>query len=225
MSITHAAVAGPLIEATDYQAAHVIASGTVTVAQLSATGSPSSSNFLRGDGTWNAPASAGFTHSYLGTNAIGGSTEAMTNFRTYTKQVTPGSNGLVTSIGFYFNMGAGDHVPGVAVGLWADNSTKPGQLLAFNNTQTPSFLPEAALGTPTSRWIHVPLSYYLTSGTPYWIGLMFLQSSGVGTLAYDATGSDQYWTVSGGVWISDGGTLYAITTSANAYSIRADFIS
>ena len=34
MSITHAAVAGPLVELTDYQAAHTIANGTITGAQI-----------------------------------------------------------------------------------------------------------------------------------------------------------------------------------------------
>jgi len=59
MSITHAAVAGPLVELTDYQAAHTIANGTVTVAQISATGVASSTTFLRGDGSWNTPAGGG----------------------------------------------------------------------------------------------------------------------------------------------------------------------
>ena len=57
MSITHAAVSGPLVELTDYQAAHAIANGTITVAQLSASGSASSSTFLRGDWSWSAPSS------------------------------------------------------------------------------------------------------------------------------------------------------------------------
>ena len=241
MSITHSAVSGPLVELTDYQAAHSIANGTITEAMQvladNATGNVSTTahgyapkapndatKFLDGTGAYSTPAGGGFTHSYLGYNTIGGSTEALTALRVYTKQVTPASNGLLLSVGFYFNMGAGDHVPGLAAGVWADNSTAPGQLLAFNNTQQPSFLPEAALGTPTSRWIQIPVTYYAAASTPIWIGVMFLTASAAGTIAYD-TGTDQFWTVSGGNWISDGGSLYTITTSARKYSIRADFIS
>jgi hypothetical protein len=49
-----------------------ITDGIVSIADLSATGTPSSSNFLRGDGTWNAPQAgfSGATENAIGTSAI-----------------------------------------------------------------------------------------------------------------------------------------------------------
>jgi hypothetical protein len=49
-----------------------LADAAVTVAKLSATGTPSSSTFLRGDGAWQAPASSGVTSITAGTGLTGG---------------------------------------------------------------------------------------------------------------------------------------------------------
>jgi hypothetical protein len=53
-----------------------ITDGIVSIADLSATGTPSSSNFLRGDGTWNAP-QAGFSGATE--NAVSSSPLTLTN--------------------------------------------------------------------------------------------------------------------------------------------------
>ena len=77
--------AGPLgsltVDSTALQANAVttakIADANVTVAKLSATGTPSSSTFLRGDGTWNAP--GGVTSAVAGNGiAVSGATGAVT---------------------------------------------------------------------------------------------------------------------------------------------------
>ena len=55
-----------------------IASGSVTVGTISATGTPSASTFLRGDGSWNAPA-GGVTSLAAGNGiTVSGSTGAVT---------------------------------------------------------------------------------------------------------------------------------------------------
>ena len=54
MTVTHSAPSGAKVESTDWLAAHNIANGTMTVAQLNASGSPDATTFLRGDGSWNA---------------------------------------------------------------------------------------------------------------------------------------------------------------------------
>lgn len=78
--------AGPLgsltVDSTALQANAVttakIADANVTIAKLSATGTPSSSTFLRGDGTWNAPA-GGVTSAVAGNGiAVSGATGAVT---------------------------------------------------------------------------------------------------------------------------------------------------
>lgn len=59
MSITHPTIAGPKVESTDYYADHTITAGSVTPAQIAATGTPGSTTALFGDGTWKAPGGGG----------------------------------------------------------------------------------------------------------------------------------------------------------------------
>ena len=72
-----------------------ITDGIVSIADLSATGTPSSSNFLRGDGTWNAP-QAGFSGANV--NAVGTSSITLTSSSTqYQKvQINSTTNNFVT---------------------------------------------------------------------------------------------------------------------------------
>ena len=49
-----------------------LADGAVTLPKLSASGTPSSANYLRGDGTWAAPASGGITSITAGSGLTGG---------------------------------------------------------------------------------------------------------------------------------------------------------
>lgn len=156
----------------------------------------------------------GLGHSFLGKNSIGGSTEAITVNRVYLKQVTPGSNGLITGISFYLNT-PGDGATTVfhAVVL-SDSGGSPAICVAQGANGT--YLTKAALG---NRWVNIPCSYYAASGVPIWIGVQC--SGAVGNLVYDA-GSDKYYTA-GGTFAGD--AFYSVNTSSADYSIRADFLS
>lgn len=71
MPVTHALVAGspqtPRVTNTDWNAGHTV---SVSMAEINASGAPSSSTFLRGDGSWATPSGSG-TVTTTGTPAAG----------------------------------------------------------------------------------------------------------------------------------------------------------
>lgn len=161
------------------------------------------------------------THSYIGYNTAGGTTETMTTRRVYATKVTLATAGLITSIGAYCKSDGADHVGGLAVGVFSDNSGTPNLLIAKSPVvNTDSFL-ETAAATTTARWLHVPLGFYLTAGD-YWLAVGDMGAN-PNVIHKDGSGADRYYT-SGGNWIADWG-FYTPTTTTSKYSIRADFIS
>jgi hypothetical protein len=139
------------------------------------------------------------------------------------KKITPGSSGLLLSIGVSCHSPAGSPVDGFAVGLWDDNSGVPGHLLASNLMPQTSILLATSGSAGADRWLHIPLSYYLTGGTDYWIGFMVQGSGTTIVVNYDTGGSDPTIT-SGGWWLPDWGFYTNVGTSRN-HSIRADYLS
>lgn len=172
--------------------------------------------YARGDHKHAMPAASGSAHSYLGYNTQGGSTETVTAKRWYCKKITPGSDGLLVSVGAYITDGGGS--PLLLVGLYDDNSNAPGRALASSGGAVSISID----GTGTlSRWVTLPLVYFLTSGTSYWMA--WNSQSGTAVIAKDGSGSDQHFTHAAGVPYMS--TPASITTSTDKYSIRADFIS
>lgn len=164
------------------------------------------------------------THAYLGYNTIGGSNETITARRVYAKSVTPGTDGLIASIGARLSQSS-DNVFDMAVAVFSDNGGVIGNLLAVTTPQSTSLvLEDSATPTYAAAWIHVPVGLWVVAGT-YWIAVMLNSANGGGTflLAYDGSGSDRYYT-SGGAWFAHGGR-YSQTDSTQKYSIRASFLS
>lgn len=163
----------------------------------------------------------GITHSYLGYNTIGGSTENMTNNRIYLKKITVSTAGIITSIGAYIDQQT-DHVFGLSAGLWADNSGVPGKIMGYVVNPQDSLLMEIGVATYSPNWVHVPIGVYATAAD-YWIGVMGEINAGTQRIYYDGSGSDHY-IPSTGYWLPFGGR-YTETTTSNKYSIRASIIS
>jgi hypothetical protein len=92
----------------------------------------------------------------------------------------------------------------VSVGLYGDNSTSPGALIASLGT-----ILDSALGSSLSVIDLSGLSAYLVAGTRYWIGLSSSQSSAEWSWSYDTSGtgvSAEYfanWGMTGGVRVSE----------------------
>ena len=174
---------------------------------------------------WATPSAGGITHSYLGYNTIGGSTEVVTAHRWYAKQVTPGSSGMLLSVGVRILWGADDK-GSVTVGLFEDNAGALGKLLAANTLGVGAGsvvdLSEAA-GTRNPRWLDIPLASYLAASTAVWIAVMAESNTTRPTIYYDGSGSDHYFTPSSAIVVD--GPYFTNTTSSNKYSIRGDFIS
>lgn len=162
------------------------------------------------------------THSYVGYNTIGGTTESSVLRKVYAKKVTLASAGWITSIGAYLKSDGADHVGALSVMLFEDVAGTPGKIIAYSGlTKTDLFLQTAA-ATTTARWVHRSLSYYATAGD-YWIAVQDITATNHMVMHRDGSGSDRTYT-SGGDWAADWG-FYTPTTTSNTYSIRASLIS
>jgi hypothetical protein len=161
------------------------------------------------------------THSYVGYNTVGGSTENATDVRVYMKKITLSQPGLLSSIGAHVNQTT-DHQFGIGVAVISDNAGAPDKLLAYNSLIRDSMLLETS-GTPTyaAGWVQVPIGLYLAAGD-YWICTQFDVLTGTLQIYYDA-GSDRIYTPTGPFFSHAG--RYADTDSTRKYSIRADFFS
>lgn len=173
---------------------------------------------------WRAEAGGGggggVTHAYLGYNTAGGSLEAMVQYRMYCKKVTLSADGLLASIGAYVEDDGATHVASLAVALFDDNSNAPGKVIGYAGISADvTFIPLTTYG---QRWVDMPMGKWLTAGD-YWVGVFGVSNSTALRLAYDGSGSDQYFTA-GGAWVADA-TFHTITTGSRKYSIRASVIN
>ena len=165
----------------------------------------------------------GGSFSYLGYDTVGGSTETMTTNRHYLKKITVASSGLILSVDAYLSNNGGDNVQAFGVSVYTDSAGVPSRLISYFGNPLLSVLLESTTATPVARWLSMPMAVRVTSGD-YWIGVVNNATVGPGTIAYDV-GTDKHYTP-GGAWAADpGGGLYALTTSARQYSIRASFLT
>ncbi len=162
-----------------------------------------------------ATGASGLAHSYLGTNSIGGNTEAITAFRAYIKKITPGADGMLCGVSFYLDTPANGGTPRIQGLVMSDVAGTPTVGLAIGAGGT--FVSKSGTG---ARWINVPLSMYLTNGTAYWIGVQI--EANFGNMVYATSGSDDNVNY-GGMFSGDNFT--AASTTTRNYSIRADFLS
>lgn len=181
--------------------------------------------YLDGTGVYSNPPGTGgaatAAYSYLGYNTIGGSNEVMTNVRTYLKKITVPSNGIITSISAHVKGDGGNNVHTLVAGIYADSGGNPSTQLGGSNGHTAVL--EMSLGTPVYRWFHIPCGVEVVAGD-YWVGFMDF-SAGPATIAYDGSGSDQYYTSNGSwTWDAGGSSFGALTVGSRKYSIRATFL-
>jgi hypothetical protein len=165
----------------------------------------------------------GGSHSYIGYNTVGGSTENAVSFKTYAKKVTIASAGFLQTIQAYIDWNNGsDSVGSLMAGVYSDSAGTPADLIHLTSQTATSLLLDDTSGgggNAVARWHAVSCGLYLAAGD-YWMAFM-----SVGTqprFYYDATGSDRHYTA-GGAWMADWG-FYSPTTSANQYSIRGSFL-
>lgn len=171
-----------------------------------------------------ASGGGGLTHTYLGYNTIGASTEAVTVRRWFAKKITVATDGVITSIGAYVKQTSAGTTTHMGVGLFEDNAGTPRHLLGANAPVigTGVFWPEHNSGSAgDARWMHLPIGQFVTAGD-YWIGVVFDNTNF--QVYKDGSGTDKHWTHATGIRFSDAG-LVAITTTTDRYSIRASHIS
>lgn len=167
----------------------------------------------------------GISHSYIGYNTIGGSTEAITSLRQYMKKVTLASAGMLTSVGAYVKQTSTGSVAMMAAAVLSDNAGDPDHILGYSMGGSAdiqgTFLSNANGSAGDARWLAMPIGVYLAAGD-YWLAVMFSVSAGH-DIYYDGSGSDRYF-ANAAVRITDSGWT-TVTTSSNRYSIRGSLLS
>lgn len=151
-----------------------------------------------------------FTITDYGKTAQGANTETTagtTNVTEYLKQITPSTDGIISSIVAWVH-GNAANVQIVAATVYDDNAGIPGKIIATCPTNFSGLL------NTTYRRIEIPIAYKATSGVPIWIGIGI---ANVCSLAYDTSGGD-YKISSSGNWPSDG-SIVAPTATSRDYSI------
>lgn len=171
---------------------------------------------------WAAASGGGsFSQSYLGYNTVGGSSVAMVQYRTYMKQITVSTAGLLTDIAIHVRHSAATNLQNLMAYVLSDNAGTPHLQISLG-ARTGSVSDGTFFMTTTARWLSIPIGLYLPAGD-YWLCVQRMDDPGTDLmLYYDGSGADKYQDIAGG-WSADG-SQYTITDTTNAYSIRASLI-
>jgi hypothetical protein len=170
---------------------------------------------------WNADHVGGLSQSYVGYNTIGGAWTATVGGRMYAKKVTLASAAILLAIEIHVRPNA-DNFSDIE-GLVAEDSASTVGLIIGGASVGAVLMSAATSGFPgTGRWFSIPIGKYLTAAS-YWIG--FRTGAAILDIANDASGSDRYWTNTGGNYISGNHASLTQTDSTLKYSIRASILS
>ena len=179
---------------------------------------------------WGADAtgggSGGLTQAYVGKNAIGATTEAITIRRVYAKKITLANDCLITDIEAYVEQTVSDQIRTMSVILFSDNAGTPDMILSWGWGNVTELAMDNVTGTggiARPRWLGRAIGRWVTAGD-YWIAVGFTHQAVTAFSIYKDTGSgsDRYYTA-GGNWITDWG-FTAETITTDDYSIRANTI-
>ncbi len=138
-----------------------------TVAMLEASGSPSSSNFLRGDGSWSAPAS-GIT-AMTAQNSTSGTSIDFTSIPAGVKRITVMFNGVSTNGTSFVQVQLGTS-GGVQTTSYLSQVSWTGASAGTGGPVTSGFILDA--GTPTAASLRYGTVIFnlLDSATGLWVG-------------------------------------------------------
>jgi hypothetical protein len=177
--------------------------------------------YLDGTGAYSVPAGGGggITQAFAGYNTVGGSWETFTNKRQYCKQITLANACLVTSIDAYLRPST-DAIGALGAVVLTDVAGAPSVLIASAG-QASLYLSNSGSMPGGARWVTTPIGAWLAAGT-YWICIIANTNSF--DVAYDGSGSDQYFTASINTLTGAYPSAWAITTGTLKYSIRANTI-
>jgi hypothetical protein len=163
---------------------------------------------------------SGMAHSFAGYNTAGASWQTVTALRYYCKAITLAADSLVASIDCHVR-GNTDNINAMSAALAADNATAPGVLIAGSQIDNMYFSNSASMPS-AARWFTMPIGAYVAAGT-YWLCVMALNNRL--DIAYDGSGTDQYFTSNNFLVMGGYPAAFAITTGTAKYSIRASILS
>lgn len=155
------------------------------------------------------------TADYKGYNTVGGTWEAVTGLRWYTKKITLTQDGLLSSIEAYIRTNGGQ-VGAWSAAIFTDNAGTPGTIVGYVTNVS-----DTLHVTTTGRWMAIPIAKWLTAGD-YWISVASIDGAESLEIARDGSGTDRY-NSSGNAWWADW-SQYTPTTTSFKYSIRAAII-
>jgi hypothetical protein len=165
---------------------------------------------------------SGITHSYIGYNTQGGSTENGANGTVWVKKVTLASAGMLMSVGAFISETA-NGTPGAFAGVLNDVAGSPERWIAAPSFAWYNALTTTAGGNYAQRWYHIAVGIYLAAGD-YWLAFGSVTLNGADIqIAYDGSGTDKNWSSANG-WTSDAGR-YTVNTTTRKYSIRGSLIT
>lgn len=197
-----------------------VTDGTTTVTGATAIDFTSGATVTNNAGVAEvAIAGSGASHSYVGYNTAGGSTQTMTRYRQYMKKVTLSSDGFIMNIGAHIKPSVTVNVMGFTVALLSDNAGTPNEIIGY----VPWHAVFSALFDNSFSWVSVPVNVWCTAGD-YWLAVMDIGGGSRLDIAYDGSGADKYYAV-GNPWMSGADGGYTATATTKKYSIRASVLT
>ena len=150
-------------------------SGTVTVTMLSATGTPSSTTFLRGDGTWSTPSSGvslSAANTWTGTQTFNGTSSTFaTTLLDANETVNVVGSAPSSTTNFYIQSGGVQYYTSNAANNWTLNiafSSGTSLNTALSTGQSVTFTLVTTQGS--TAYYNSAVTIDGTSVTPKWIG-------------------------------------------------------
>jgi hypothetical protein len=172
--------------------------------------------------TYTPAGGGGLAASFVGKNAIGASWQTMGVNRIYCKSITLAATSELIAVSAYMRPST-DNLATMIASVMDDNAGAPGKLVGFSGFPVGNtYLSNSSSMPGAGRWVHLPIGATLAAGT-YWIAIS--ASAGVYDLAYDGSGSDKYFSPSGSYATGAYPTAWAITTTAQDFSIRARILA
>jgi hypothetical protein len=160
-----AAYLSNLLNSSGLIAGSKIASNTIGLSNLSATGTPSASNFLRGDNTWAAAGAGTVTSITAGTGLSGGT---ITTSGTIALVTTAGAVGTYALLRSSYSVTAGSTYAGSTLQYTGSRLISSGCTIVFLPNQT-------AAASPSGTW--QAMGTVVTDPSGQYAGTLFIRIS------------------------------------------------
>ncbi len=112
---------------------------------------------------------SGSTHSYLGYDTVGGTTEQATAYRWIMKKITVSSAGILQSIGVYLKTRSDGATPTLTTCIWEDNSGTPRYIYGRSSPVPMNPDQVSGVGGNAARIVLVFAGLLAAAGLVWWV--------------------------------------------------------